>query len=112
LYNFELYGEISRGHKSALGCRAEACPDEAAAADPYNYISIRARINSWNLFTRPQASILEAFRRRCLLQHRAKAARFVAQRSEKAKSMRHDFDTDKAGKEAFALFRILCYISK
>ncbi len=31
------YQAISRGHKGALGCGAETCPDEAATADPYNY---------------------------------------------------------------------------
>lgn len=32
------YEAISQGHTSALGCGANTCPDEAAAADPYNYL--------------------------------------------------------------------------
>jgi len=31
------YQEISRGYEGALGCGADTCPDEAAAANPYNY---------------------------------------------------------------------------
>ncbi len=32
------YDQISIGSKSALGCGAETCEDDAAAADPYNYL--------------------------------------------------------------------------
>ena len=32
------YSEISQGHQGPLGCGAGTCPDDAAAADPYNYL--------------------------------------------------------------------------
>ncbi len=32
------YRTISRGQRNAIGCGVDACPDEAAAEDPYNYL--------------------------------------------------------------------------
>ncbi len=33
------YRKISKGHKSALGCGANTCPDDSSASDPYNYLN-------------------------------------------------------------------------